>query len=100
MRLGKLKTSSVPWFGLAGVAFVLGVFVLAGAGQEIAMLVALFVFLGACVRGLVLTVRDDEVSSASIRSPGARTMGIVGADSAAARRQRRLERDRRRGSSR
>lgn len=99
MRLGKLKTSPVPWFGLAGVAFVLGVFVLAGAGQEVAMLVALFVFLGACVRGVVLAVRDDEVSSASIRGPGARTLAILGADAAAARRQRRLERDRRQESS-
>ena len=54
MSLRKLNTSSVPWFGLAGLAFVLGVFVLAGAGQEVALLVALLVFLGACLRGLVL----------------------------------------------
>jgi hypothetical protein len=46
MSLGKLKTSSLPWFGLAGLLFVLSVFVLAGGGQEIALLVALFVFLG------------------------------------------------------
>lgn len=100
MSLKKLKTSSVPWFGFAGIVFVLGVFVLGGGGQEIALLVALFVFLGACLRGLVLAVRDDEVSSASIRDPAARTMWIVGSDSAAARRQRRLERQRRRDSLR
>ena len=99
MSLRKLKTSSVPWFGLAGLAFVLGVFVLAGAGQEVALLVALFVFLGACLRGLVLAVRDDDVSSASIRDPEARTMAIIGADSAAARRGRRVERARRRDPS-
>ena len=98
MSLGKLKTSSVPWFGLAGLVFVLGVFVLSDGGQEIALLVALFVFLGACIRGLVLAVRDDEVSSASIRSPGARTLAIVGADLAAARRQRRVQRRRRQDS--
>ena len=89
----------MPWFGLAGVAFVLGVFVLAGAAQAVALLVALFVFLGACVRGVVLGVRDDDVSSASIRAPIARTMANVGADSAAARRGRRDARARRRDSS-
>jgi hypothetical protein len=101
MSLRKLKTSSVPWFGIAGLAFGLGVFVLAGVGQAVALLVALFVFLGACFRGLVLAVRDDEVSSASARfgSAGARTMGIIGADSAAARRGRRSARARRRDSS-
>lgn len=94
--LRKLKTSSLPWFGLAGLAFVVGVFVLAGGGQEVALLVGLFVFLAACLRGLVLAVRDDEVSSASFGSPVARTLAILGSDSAAARRRRRVERDRRR----
>ena len=98
MPLRKLQTSSAPWFGLAGLLFALGVLVLAGADQEVALLVALFVFLGACLRGLVLAVRDDAISSASIRSPGARTMAIIGADSAQARRQRRLERERRQRS--
>jgi hypothetical protein len=83
------------WLG-----FVLGVFVLAGGGQEIALLVALLVFLGACIRGVVLAVRDDEVSSPSIRSPGARTLAILGSDLAAARRQRRLARERREDASR
>ena len=82
------------------LVFVLGVFVLAGGGQEIALLVSLFVFLGACVRGPVLAVRDDEVSSASIRSPGARTLAILGSDLAAARREGRLARERREESSR
>lgn len=100
MTLGKLQTSSVPWFGLAGLVFVLASLCLLAGGQEIALLVALFVFLGACIRGLVLAVRDDEVSSASIRSPGARTMAIVGSDLAAARRQRRLARKRREDASR
>ena len=100
MSRGKLKTISVPLFGLALVMFVLGVFVLAGGGQEIALLVALFVFLGACIRSLVLAVRDDEVSSASIRSPVARTLAILGSDFAAARRQRRLARERREESLR
>jgi hypothetical protein len=98
MSLRKLKTSSMPWFALAGVSFVLGVFVLAGGAQEVALLGALFVFLGACIRGAVLAVRDDDVSSRSIRSPGARTLAIIGADSAAARRQRRLARERREAS--
>jgi hypothetical protein len=96
MLFGKLRTSSLPWFGLAGLAFVLGVLVLSGAGQEVALLVALFVFLGACLRGLVLTARDDEVSSATIRSPAGRTLAIIGSESAAARRRRRAERNRRR----
>ena len=93
MSLRKLKTSSVPWFALAGLLLILGL-VLGGGGQEVAVLGALFVFVGACVRGTVLAVRDDDVSSRSIRSPVARTLAIIGADSAAARRQRRLERKR------
>ena len=92
----KLRTSALPWFGLAGLAFVLGVFVLTGGGQEVALLVALFVFLGACLRGIVLAARDDEVSSATIRSPVGRTLTIIGSESAAARRRRRVERNRRR----
>ena len=96
MLLKKLRSSSWPWFAFAGLAFVLGVFVLTGGGQEVALLVALFVFLGACLRGLMLAVRDDEVSSATIRSPVGRTLASIGSDSAAARRRRRVERDRRR----
>jgi hypothetical protein len=99
MSLRKLKTSSVPWFGLAGLLFVVSVSVLTGGGQEVALLVALSVFVGACLRGLVLAVRDDDVSSASIRDPEARTLAIIGADSATARRQRRVEGARRRDSS-
>jgi uncharacterized membrane protein YdfJ with MMPL/SSD domain len=99
MSLRRLKTSSLPWFALAGVSFVLGAFVLGGGLQEVALPGALFVFLGGCIRGAGLAVRDDEVSSRSIRGPGARTLAIIGADSATARRQRRLERTRRSDSS-
>jgi hypothetical protein len=74
--------------------FVVGVAIRAGGVQEVDLLAALFVFLGACIRALVLSVRDDEVSSASIRDPTARVLAMMGADAATARRRRRLERER------
>jgi len=92
--LTQLRTGSVPWFGIAGFLFVVGVAIRAAGVQEVALLAALFVFLGACIRALVLSVRDDEVSSASIRDHTARVLAMMGADSATARRRRRLERER------
>ena len=99
MTLRQLRTGSVLWFGIAGVLFVVGVAILVEGLQEVDLLVALFVFLGACIRALILSVRDDEVSSASIRDPTARVLAMVGADSATARRRRRLERERLRGKA-
>lgn len=92
--LTQLRTGSVPWFGIAGLLFVVGVAIGAGGVQAVDLLAALFVFLGACIRALGLSVRDDEVSSASIRDPTARVLAMMGADSATARRRRRLERER------
>ena len=92
--LTQLRTGSVLWFGIAGLLFVVGVAIRAGGVQEVDLLAALFVFLGACIRALVLSVRDDEVSSASIRDPTARVLAMMGADAATARRRRRLERER------
>ena len=95
MSLSKLKTSSVPWFGLALFLFVLGL-VLGGGAGIIVGIVAFFVGLGACIRAVALAVKDDDVSSASIIcSPVERTMATIGSDSAAARRQRRLARKQR-----
>jgi hypothetical protein len=99
MLLNKLKTSSVPWFGLAVFLFVLGL-VLGGGVGVIVGIVSFFVGLGACIRAVALAVRDDDVSSASIMcSPVERTMATIGADSAAARRRRRDARARRQDSS-
>ena len=95
MSLRKLKSSAVPWFGLAVFLFVLGL-VLGGGVGTIVGIVSFFVGLGACIRAVALAVRDDEVSSASIsRTPVERTMAAIGADSAAARRRRRDARARR-----
>ena len=94
LTLSKLRTSSVPWFGIAGLSVGSGVAILAGGVQEVDLLAALFVFLGACIRALVLSVRDNDVGSASIRDPTGRVLAMMGADSATARRRRRRDRER------
>jgi hypothetical protein len=39
------------------------------------------------IRAVTPAVRDDEISSATIRGPGARTLAIIGAQSAKRRRR-------------
>jgi hypothetical protein len=55
----RLKTSSLPWFALAVVLAVLAIVVLRGTAGNVVSFVAMMVFLGACVRGVALTVGDD-----------------------------------------
>jgi hypothetical protein len=92
--LSQLRTGSVAWFGIAGALVRRWSSDTCRGVQEVDLLAALFVFFGACIRALGLSVRDDEVSSASIRDPTARALAMMGADSATARRRRRLERER------
>jgi hypothetical protein len=82
----KLKTSSLPWFGIAVLLFVLGSVIGGDAGTDL-HLVGLFVGLGACIRALALAVRDDPVSSSTILLPTARMMGWMSAESRAKRRK-------------
>ena len=49
---------------------------------------ALFVCLAACLRALVLALRDDDVAATTIRSPVGRTLAAIGADDARKRRGR------------
>lgn len=98
--IARIAKNPRTWFGLAGMAFVAGLFVVRGTAQAIVLLFALFAFLGACVGALVVAVRDDDVSCASFGSPVARTMAMIGSDGGYARRRRRLERERRIDASR
>jgi membrane associated rhomboid family serine protease len=87
----RLRSRSLPWFGIALLLFVLGS-VLGSDLGTILRIVAIFAALGACMRAVALAVRDDPVSSASIYDPTARMLGWMRAESATARRRR--ERDR------
>lgn len=83
----KLKTSSLPWFGVAALLFIIGSVLDSGAGTVL-MILAIFGGLGACIRAVALAVRDDPVSSATIYDPTARVLGWISADSATGRRRR------------
>lgn len=61
--LTALRTRSLPWFGLAALLFVLGLAALAGTAQGVVVAAAWFVFLGACIRGVGLAVRDNPVGA-------------------------------------
>ena len=70
----KLKSSSLPWFGLAVLLFVLGSVLGGDTGTDL-QIVAIFVGLGSCIRAVALAVRDDPVSSSTVYLPSARMMG-------------------------
>lgn len=94
-RMRRWRTSAAPWFGVAVVVFVVALLVLRGTAENVTMAAGFAVLLGACMRAVALAVRDDDVSSSAIRGPAERVLGMMGADSPAARRRRRLERERR-----
>jgi hypothetical protein len=96
----RVQTGTVPWFGAAVVLFVVAVTVLSGTARDVVVSVAVFVLIGACIRAVVLAVRDDDVSASTIRSPAERALGIMGAESRHGRRLRQRERERAGGTGR
>ncbi len=84
----KLRTSTLPWFGLAVLLFVVGSSVLSASPGTIVRIVAIFVALGACIRAVALSVRDDPVSSDTIYDPTARMLGWIRKDVSEERRRR------------
>jgi hypothetical protein len=83
---------ATPWFAIAAVLLVIALAALHGMAATMVAAAALFVFLGACLRALVLSLRDDDVAGSTIRGPVGRTLGAIGADDAARRRGRRAPR--------
>jgi hypothetical protein len=89
-KLGRaFTTRAAPWFDVAALLLVIAFFVLHGTAAGIVAAAALFVFLAACLRALVLQLRDDPAGGMTIRGPAGRTLGIMGADAAQKRRGRR-----------
>ena len=85
--MNKLRTSSLPSFALAALLFVVGSLLSANAGT-IVRIVAIFVALGACIRAVGLSVRDDRVSAETIYDPTARMLGWIRKDLLDDRRRR------------
>jgi hypothetical protein len=81
-------TRAAPWFAVAAVLLVIALFVVHGTAAAMVAAAALFVFLAACLRALVLQLRDDPASGMTIRGPVGRTLGVMGADAAHKRRGR------------
>jgi hypothetical protein len=92
--VSRLRTGAALWFTIAVVLFLVAAVVLRGTARDVVGTLAGFILIGACLRAVVLGVRDDEVSSSTVRSPAGRTLGIMGADSRYAQRLRRRERER------
>ena len=84
-----LRAHAWPWFALAAGLLVVALAALHGMTASIVAAAALFVFLGACLRGLVLTLRDNGVAATTLRGPQSRTLALIGSDEAARRRGRR-----------
>jgi hypothetical protein len=88
-----LKTRASPYFAVAAVLALVAVILLHGTASAVLLSLAFLTLLGACIRAASLAVRDDDISSATIRGPAGRTLGIMGADSRSAQRRRRRERE-------
>jgi hypothetical protein len=88
----RLEARASPYFALAAVLALVAVILLHGTASAVLECLAFLTLLGACVRAASLAVRDDDVSSATIRGPAGRTLGIMGADSRSAQRRRRRRR--------
>jgi hypothetical protein len=76
-----MRARTAPWLILVTLVFLIAVFVLHGAAQSVIETVAPIVFILLLIRVVALAVRDDDVSSATIRGPAGRTLAIWGADS-------------------
>jgi hypothetical protein len=88
-----LKTRASPYVVLAAVLALVAFLLLHGTASAVLEVVAFLMLIGACIRAASLAVRDDDISSATIRGPAGRTLGIMGADSRSAQRRRRRRRD-------
>jgi hypothetical protein len=88
-----LKTRASPYFALAAVLALVAVILLHGMASAVLLSLAFLTLIGACIRAASLAVRDDDISSATIRGPAGRTLGIMGADSRSAQRRRRRRRE-------
>ena len=84
-----LRTRASPYFILAAVLALAAVVLLGGTASTVLLSLAVLTLVGACIRAASLAVRDDDVSSRTIRSPAGRTLGIMGAESRGAQRRRR-----------
>jgi hypothetical protein len=82
----------MPWFAIAALLLVIALVAVHGTAAAMVAAAALFVFLGACLRALVLVLRDDDVAGTTIRGPVGRTLGAIGADEARRRGRRRRAR--------
>ena len=88
-----LKTRASPYFVLAAVLALVGVILLHSTASAVVGSLAFLTLIGACIRAASLAVRDDDISSGTIRGPVGRTLGIMGADSRSAQRRRRRRRE-------
>jgi hypothetical protein len=91
--MAALGTRASPYFLLAVVLALVAVVLLHGTASAVLVSLAVLTLVGACVRAAALAVRDDDVSSRTIRSPAGRTLGIMGAESRGAQRRRRRRRE-------
>jgi hypothetical protein len=78
------EASITRYFVLAAVLALVAVVLLHGTASAVVESLACPIALGACIRAASLAVRDDDISSRTIRSPVGRTLGIMGADSRSA----------------
>jgi hypothetical protein len=88
-----LKRRASPYFILTALLALVAVVVVHGTASAVLESLAFLTFLGACIRAASLAVRDDDISSRTLRSPAGRTLGIIGADSRSAQRRRRRLRE-------
>jgi hypothetical protein len=58
-----LRTHNRQWYALAGLMLLAGLVVLSGTARDIAVVAAFFVFLGACIREVGFSMRDNPVST-------------------------------------
>jgi hypothetical protein len=71
-----LRTHTRQWFVLAILLGVIALVFFHGTAHSILFVVAVFVFLGACIRHVGLMVRDNDVARGMV-SRGADTAGFA-----------------------
>jgi hypothetical protein len=83
-----LTTRTYPWFALAAVVAVAGFVFVHGPAQGMVAAAAMFLFLGACIRGISLSVRDNPVSAKMLASRDLVHSALVSESSSSAQRRR------------